>query len=666
MTIAVKRIILVTRDVQFAINVKRSLESLGDYAVTPVTEARNAIEQLRRKAHHLALLDISNLSIAPAVMIDLIRARQEDIAIVLGPDNPQARELARAYRLQGPVAIPVSSRALLPILESSLRDVYEALPKTEKLPAIEAHEDTVNIEALVDGLLDDQALPSFTMQKLQATYRLLHPDDDLDRQAAPNKQVELAIEAGSEDGSIRYRHLRENGNDGFSLENQAGSQDEETPLASPGEQTTVSDLGLALSQQAFGWSELATTAPEAQRAHLGDLGDLGKKLSDVESDFTTTRHLSGGGPGARHQFDADSTLNPSEHPGDLPTLGQTTLPALSERADELVTTVADSAAETAQNIKSSDMLPPPLYSLVDDPFVRQAALVMTQTMTELTAQATLLSRGNALLAFSGALQADELKALREAIKDDWSAQPGRARLRFISLPKPASGQARKNISQAETPARLSPGRADDQKQGGDSQFMLYSKATLDNLTLSLVFAGSQSLSTISQQGDRMLQAMTEAPASSKTDEKTNSEADVKPDDAVANLQPAASDFPAAALATQPLTFVWLVGDSATQLSQRVAQHLVFWLEVQFNNLGWTLRRLDVHEDFVYLEADLPKSAAPDQIAKNLMARSQRIARAEDPTLPQALWADAYLVLQPGRQLALRELQGFLSFAREQA
>ena len=35
MTIAVKRILLVTRDVQFAINVKRALESLGEYAVTP-------------------------------------------------------------------------------------------------------------------------------------------------------------------------------------------------------------------------------------------------------------------------------------------------------------------------------------------------------------------------------------------------------------------------------------------------------------------------------------------------------------------------------------------------------------------------------------------------------------------------------------------------------
>ena len=46
-----------------------------------------------------------------------------------------------------------------------------------------------------------------------------------------------------------------------------------------------------------------------------------------------------------------------------------------------------------------------------------------------------------------------------------------------------------------------------------------------------------------------------------------------------------------------------------------------------------------------------------------MARSQRIARWEDQTLPEALWADAYLVLQPGRDLAARELQGFLSFAR---
>ena len=118
MTMAVKRILLVTRDVQFAINLKRALESLGEYAVTPVTEARNAIEQLRGKPHHLVLLDIEGLAIAPAVMIDLIRARQGEIAIVFSPRQPELRtNWRKQYRVQGVVDIPVSSRHLIPILE---------------------------------------------------------------------------------------------------------------------------------------------------------------------------------------------------------------------------------------------------------------------------------------------------------------------------------------------------------------------------------------------------------------------------------------------------------------------------------------------------------------------------------------------------------------------
>ena len=95
----------------------------------------------------------------------------------------------------------------------------------------------------------------------------------------------------------------------------------------------------------------------------------------------------------------------------------------------------------------------------------------------------------------------------------------------------------------------------------------------------------------------------------------------------------------------------------------MAKQLVFWLEAQLNNLGSTVRRIDVHQDFVYLVAEFPEGAAADQIAQDLMARSERIARSEDQSLPQELWADAYLVLQPGRDLDLRELQGFLSFVR---
>ena len=90
---------------------------------------------------------------------------------------------------------------------------------------------------------------------------------------------------------------------------------------------------------------------------------------------------------------------------------------------------------------------------------------------------------------------------------------------------------------------------------------------------------------------------------------------------------------------------------------------MFWLEVQLNSLEWTIKRLDVHQDFVYLRADVPGRVPPEQLMRTVMERSRRIACSEDRALPEDLWADAYLVLQPGRDISERELQSFLQFAR---
>ena len=638
MTIAVKRILLVTRDVQFAIDVKRALESLGEYAVTPVTEARNAIEQLRRKSHHLVMLDIEDLAIAPAVMIDLIRARQGDIAIVLAPDNPTAHGLAQEYGVQGVVGIPVASRSLIPVLEGSLRDIYEALPQTVRLPAVDIQEDTANIEALVDDLLVDQAMPSYTLQKLQASYRLLHPTDEgLKADSAPDG-VELVIESSDDGDTIRYRHLKRDEQERAT----ASKQDEDTPLSATGEHTTVRDLGRALSNPALESSEYLTTVPDAQHAGADNLGRV---LREVEDDNTTIESLSGlglyenVGGNSSGDISRDSQLQnrsgfvrqtgllqenlPLVDP--LPKLDQTTLPAGYHDADEMAATDAARSLTATSDTVADGSMPVPLVGKVDDPFVRQVAVVMTQTMTELTAEATLLTRENAMLAYSGALPPDDLKALRDIINDDWAAELGKARLRFLTLPKD--------------------GR----------QFMLYSKGTIDGLTLSLIFAGNKSLSAINSQGDRMLQALAEAPTVDVNSD--DDDLDTRPVHAIAT----ATD--ASAGTTQAFTFVWLVADRATQLSQNVAKQLVFWLEVQLNSLGWTVRRIDVHQDFVYLVADVPEGAAPEQLVQDLLARSNRIARSEDQTLPLELWSDAYLVLQPGRDLDMRELQGFLRFVR---
>ena len=653
MAIAIKRILLVTRNVQFAIDSKRALEALGAYAVTTVTEARNAVEQLRRKPHHLVLLDVENLAIAPGVMIESIRARQGEIAVVLAPDTPQAHQLARDFGAQGVVDIPAPARSLIPVLEASLKEIYEALPQTLKLPVVDLHDDTVEIEALVDELLGDEALPSYSLRRLQASYRLLHPEVDGDPSAAAAlNAVELVIEPQDDGETISYRRARSPRADGGVSSDESSERDQDTPLSEANEDSTVHDLGRALANSPLDASDQYTTVPSAPHGDDGALATALKEALEQDSTLDALAKLTLYDEGAE---EALANLQQKPHwiresekfvrePGflaeDMPTLRshglteQTTTPArIDDSAYDATTEAADyesvwSSATTAAAYGLAEM-EEPLRSYEADPTVTQLAAIMTQMMSNLTAEATVLTRDNAPIAFSGGMSPEAFKSLRAAIGGDWTARQNSARLRFVTVPE----------------------------HGKD--YMLYSKATVHDLTLSLIFAGDQSLSAISGQGDRLLRAMADEVGGA------GGYSDSTQDHDSARSQSATGSVSASPSSNLPYGFVWLTADPVVQLSRALANQIVFWLEVQLNGLGWTLRRLDVYQDFVHLVADAPVSDAPDSLIRGLMERSARIIRSEDSRMPEDIWADAYLVVQPGRDLDTGELRKFLQFARSE-
>ena len=288
--------------------------------------------------------------------------------------------------------------------------------------------------------------------------------------------------------------------------------------------------------------------------------------------------------------------------------------ALDEETEE--SSVPPAAVSQASDPLSNDPARAPLWSRNRDPVLAQLAVTMTQMMTDLTADATVLTRGNQIVAFSGEMPLERFRALRRVIADDWMAANSQSRIRFVTLPE--SGM----------------------------DYMLYSRGSVAEHTLTMVFSGGRPLRDIRRQGDRMRQALDAAPALDAP--ATASEESLSP--------PAAE-------ARQPFAFVWLVDDPARLLRKPVAEQLVFWLEVQLNSLNWKINRLDVHHDFIYLRADVPGSASPDALVRTVMERARQIACSEDDALPRDLWADAYLVLQPGRDMSERELQRFLQFAR---
>ena len=635
MAIAIKQIMLITRNVRFAIDLKRALEALGEYSVTTVADARNAMEQLRETPHHLVVLDTDNLTVAPDIMIEMIRSRQEGIAILLAPDQAEAHELAASYGAQGVIDLPVMARDLIPLLNQSLETDIGSLPGA---PAEHdaLSEDTIKLEALIDDALGEAAGLNYTRRRLQASLDLLNPDPPTE---AVNDAMDLLVEPEAEGDTVRYRIVRV-GDGGIQIRDMEA---DETPVSAASDFETLRDLA-----EHFGAdiSEAPAPAPnasdvaESDEFELEDSAAFERMLNAVldestlledltmESLFDTTRELPGA-PGTdaipawlretekfikEPDFLADS-LPPL---GALAGAGETTIPASAPgnlpEDTPAISTVVSAVAEQAES--EADTAWGLLSSRDRDPYLAQLALTMTRAMSDMTADATVLTSDNRIVAFSGNMSLERLRALRACIGDDWSAGDGQSRIRFIKLP------------------------------GSEADFMLCSRGTVGDHTLTMIFAGGKQLNEIRRQGDRMLSALGDVP-----------EGEAPAEAAPAELEADATDL------RTPIAFVWMVADPALLLRRSVAEQLVFWLEVQLNALNWRVHRLDVHQDFVYLYADAPGRASPESLVRTVMERSRSIACSEDKAMPNDLWADAYLVLQPGRELSERELHNFLQFAR---
>ena len=256
----------------------------------------------------------------------------------------------------------------------------------------------------------------------------------------------------------------------------------------------------------------------------------------------------------------------------------------------------------------------------EDPYLAQLALSLTEVTLELTAEATVLARDQQIVAYAGRMPAEEIEELRGTIADDWDAAVNEVRIRFITA----------------------------QNSGRD--YMLYSRRTEDDFTLSLVFAGTTPLRDIRRQGQRLVDALTAVPEA--------------PIVAEAKLTLAATPIPIDVSSMTPYACVWLLRDPRAHLDDAVSQAIVAGLNIQMREKQWNIQSLQVHEDYVYLLADVPGEDPAYKIVRDLKRRSAEIAHAQNPAyLRDGMWADSYLVVTPGRDLDIEEIQQFINFDR---
>ena len=248
------------------------------------------------------------------------------------------------------------------------------------------------------------------------------------------------------------------------------------------------------------------------------------------------------------------------------------------------------------------------------------ALQLTELSLNTTAEAALLIRDGMIIGRAGRLAPDEITGLEPIILSSWDAGRRDTRVQFITQPD----------------------------TGRD--YLLYACRTEEDFLLTLIFKGTTSMSDIRRQGNQLIAALTQVP-----------EVPVKP------AAPSRVPTPAPTLTPsvrEPFSYVWLLRDPDSTLEERVAYAISAGLRTQLSEQGWKINDLQVHDDYVYLVAEVPGDEPAFRVVRQLKQRSGEIAHALNRGVKaDQLWADSYLIVTPGRPLDLEEIQQFIGFER---
>jgi hypothetical protein len=240
------------------------------------------------------------------------------------------------------------------------------------------------------------------------------------------------------------------------------------------------------------------------------------------------------------------------------------------------------------------------------------ALMLTHEQIGTTAAALILTEGSDILAHSGEMPTQEIEELQSVIGGDWEVGGTQARVRYITLPT------------------------------SRQEYMLHTRRTENGYVLSMAFAGDLAVSEIRAQSDAVAETLHA-------------------------MRPAGTvilDDPPVDASLVGLTAVWMLDDPASPLTADVAQAVVIEFDRQLRDLGWTIHAMNVHADFIYVYCDVQTTYLASEVIAELKRISADAACSRRPDWsPDELWADAYMVLMPGRELGSDEVESFLTFTR---
>jgi CheY-like chemotaxis protein len=114
------RILIINKQLVFAVTIKQALEQTGVYEVHPFTAADAAIEYLQEHPQDIALVDFTLSGTTGPLLVERLRGVQPDLLLIASPRPAEATEVMRALRLQGMINLPFTVREIVPLIEQAL------------------------------------------------------------------------------------------------------------------------------------------------------------------------------------------------------------------------------------------------------------------------------------------------------------------------------------------------------------------------------------------------------------------------------------------------------------------------------------------------------------------------------------------------------------------
>ncbi len=599
------QIVLIESQITVAVNVKQALEQQRLYEVFPFSGAEAALDFVRENTVDYIVVDMQLSDYPPPQLISQLHNIQPDASIIASTSDSTAAGKAIAAGAVGLIDAQYNGRKVLDVLDKLASDRTTNQPKSDTPSRRKKPKPSTSV---FDRLAaEEPPMPGIVQGGTITTYMARVTDEELNNLLA---SINAVMEVPDEDVLLEP----------------PDEDDEDTPA-----QFIIEDMldeTLPLEYKPFEeYINRLRNDPDTRRytrepAFLEDADDEIDVDEDNDSpDDTPAASLDATQPATGTQSPAKKDDKPKERPKPPPP------PTLPPENDPSF--MQNSSARIDVWDWGDEPKPEPEES-PQDAQIAQMAVSLTQASLESTAQATLLTEGETVVAYEGTLSDEDINEIVAAIADQGTdVSTGQARVRFITL------------------------------SSNGLDYLIFSRRTESDYLLSMVFEGQTSMTEIRQQAKRILQALNNVPK----------------DDAPVAFTEDAPSRGGLRLETDPdddvdvgprtrYTFLWLPRDPRRTLAYATTEAINAGLRVQLVERGWHVDLLEVQEDYVYIVAGIPGDEPPQSLVRNLQQRAARIAAAQNPDLnPDTLWAESYFVLSPGRELNVQEIQQYINFYR---